>query len=87
MDKSMNDQTLALPYEASPVSEITENASPFFKLDALGPMIIGTDGTIQRISNWHELSPDEQTKTFRLICSRNKKRIEALKREEETKEE
>lgn len=80
---------LALPYQPDCIAEEADaqrdRYEAYFKLDSLGPMIINTDGTIQRVSNWHELTKEEQDKTFRLICARNQKRIEALKREEEEK--
>ena len=48
------------------------------KLDSLGPMIINTDGTVSRISNWTELSETEQARSLRLIAKRNRQRTEAL---------
>lgn len=86
---SSGDQPLALPYQHLNndkninMDDQKDRYEACFKMDSLGPMIINTDGTIQRVSNWHELTPEEQAKTFRLICARNKKRIEALKQKEE----
>lgn len=48
------------------------------KLDALGPMVINTDGTVSRIANWAQLSDVERERTLRLIAKRNKQRIERL---------
>lgn len=50
-------------------------------LDHLGPMIIQSDGTVQRITNWNELSEVEQVTSLRVIAKRNKKRLEALKQQ------
>lgn len=47
--------------------------------EALGPMIINTDGTSRRISNWDELSDHEKEVSWRRIKKRNKERMEILK--------
>lgn len=52
------------------------------KLDHLGPIIINTDGTTRRISNWDTLSKQEQASTWRLISARNRKRLEELKKQQ-----
>lgn len=44
------------------------------KLDALGPIIVNTDGTLSRIPNWNTLSDLEREKAMRLISKRNEKR-------------
>lgn len=48
------------------------------KFDALGPIIINTDGTLSRIPNWDSLTDAEKVKTMRIIAKRNKSRREAL---------
>jgi hypothetical protein len=55
-----------------------EPSAACIKLDHLGPIIINTDGTLQRIPNWNEMSDIERTKAMRLLTARNKKRIQAL---------
>ncbi|RYH07105.1 hypothetical protein EON65_42090 [archaeon] len=49
-------------------------------MDELGPIIINPDGTTRRITNWDNLSKQEQLNTWRVISKRNKKRVEALRR-------
>lgn len=44
------------------------------KLDALGPIVLNSDGTTSRISNWSTMTEAEQRNTMRLIAKRNKKR-------------
>ena len=44
------------------------------QLDGLGAIIINSDGTMSRISNWQELTPPEQVKALKLISRRNEKR-------------
>ncbi|KAG0140086.1 hypothetical protein CROQUDRAFT_28096, partial [Cronartium quercuum f. sp. fusiforme G11] len=51
-------------------------------LDHLGPMVINTDGTISRISDWDKLSEIEKTRTLRLVAQRNAQRITRLKEQE-----
>ena len=48
------------------------------KLDKLGPMVLNTDGSFSRITNWHEMSEYEQSNTLRVIAKRNKERRTAL---------
>jgi hypothetical protein len=49
------------------------------KLDHLGPLVVGTDGKLSRISNWEIMTEIERTNTLRVLGKRNKERIEALK--------
>mmetsp|Transcript_16537 Transcript_16537/g.16644 ORF Transcript_16537/g.16644 Transcript_16537/m.16644 type:complete len:106 (-) Transcript_16537:195-512(-) len=75
-----DDKILALP----PLTDVGENTSKSIedisnlKLNAMGPIIINSDGTMSRIPNWSSLSDIEKSKTFRLISARNKKRSEQL---------
>jgi hypothetical protein len=40
----------------------------------MGPVIINTDGTTRRISNWNELSEQEREVSWRRIAKRNEER-------------
>mmetsp|Transcript_67507 Transcript_67507/g.149578 ORF Transcript_67507/g.149578 Transcript_67507/m.149578 type:complete len:162 (+) Transcript_67507:61-546(+) len=51
------------------------------KMDKLGPFVVNTDGTIGRISNWHEMTTVEQETTLKLVVRRNRKRMAALREE------
>lgn len=51
------------------------------KLDHLGPMVVNTDGSLSRISNWERMSDFEKKNTLRIIGKRNQTRLEALKTE------
>ncbi|KAI8841180.1 hypothetical protein BJ741DRAFT_20181 [Chytriomyces cf. hyalinus JEL632] len=53
-------------------------------LDHLGPIVVGTDGSMQRISNWDKLTPSEQANTMRVISKRNNARLEKLRAEMDT---
>lgn len=48
-------------------------------LDGLGPIVVGVDGTMSRISNWTALSERERETALRRLAKRNKERLEALK--------
>jgi hypothetical protein len=50
-----------------------------FKLYSWGPLIINTDGTLNRVANWQSMTEAEQASAFRLLCARNKRRVEALR--------
>lgn len=74
-------EVLALPSS----TESSEGVRQFslgqtLKLDELGPIIINTDGTTRRISNWDTLSKQEQETTWRVIRIRNQKRLLELKK-------
>jgi hypothetical protein len=67
---------------ADVVEEVGDEHSA--KLDALGPIILNTDGTMGRISNWTQFTETERAQALRLVAARNKKRKEALLRERST---
>jgi len=45
------------------------------KYDALGPMVVNSDGTLSRITNWPEMTPAERERTFRILVARNQIRL------------
>jgi len=55
-------------------------------LDAMGPIILNEDGSMSRITNWHEMMEHEQKNTLRIIAKRNAQRRAKLlaKQEQET---
>jgi hypothetical protein len=44
------------------------------KLDHLGPIVLNTDGSMSRITNWQEMTEEEQTRTLRVVAKRNQAR-------------
>ena len=48
-------------------------------LDALGPVVVNEDGTLARISNWHEMTAEEKATTQRVLAKRNNARLAKLK--------
>jgi hypothetical protein len=74
---------LALPPPEDPMSEGAGQAPTLelntptqgvaggvYKFDALGPMIVNSDGTLSRITNWQELSEGERERTVRLLVKK-----------------
>ncbi|KAJ1446285.1 hypothetical protein M885DRAFT_547085 [Pelagophyceae sp. CCMP2097] len=49
------------------------------QLDYLGPMVVGKDGTVARITNWPEMTEAERERTLRIITKRNRQRLADLK--------
>lgn len=56
-----------------------QNGGQSVKLDHLGPMVVNTDGTMSRISNWEHMTEMEKQNTLRVLGKRNKQRLDALK--------
>ena len=58
------------------------------KLDAMGPIILNSDGTTRRIANWDSMTKQEQQVTWRRIQKRNEERRKKLLQEQaESKDE
>ncbi|KAJ7482200.1 hypothetical protein B0H11DRAFT_1214284 [Mycena galericulata] len=45
------------------------------KFDDLGPMVVNSDGTLSRISNWSNMTEPEKERTLRVLSARNKIRL------------
>lgn len=56
-------------------------------MDALGPVVVNTDGTMSRINNWAEMSEIEKRNTLRIIGKRNRERRAALLAKEKSETE
>ena len=72
------DGPLALPADNGDVPKVAVGGGPV-ALEALGPIVINTDGTTALITNWPEMTPAEQANTRRVIVARNKQRLAKLK--------
>ncbi len=48
------------------------------RLDRLGPVILNLDGSMSRITNWDNMSPNEQATALRLVAKRNEERRKQL---------
>ncbi|KAL5478980.1 hypothetical protein ACEPAI_2268 [Sanghuangporus weigelae] len=45
------------------------------KFDKLGPMVVNSDGTLSRITNWDKMIPLERERTMRVLNARNRLRL------------
>ncbi|KAJ7682852.1 hypothetical protein B0H17DRAFT_942428 [Mycena rosella] len=54
------------------VPQLLQTGGPAVKLEDLGPMVVNTDGTLSRISNWSNLTDPEKERTLRVLSARNK---------------
>lgn len=81
-------QLLALPAPEDVNSLITLDVSTgqAVTLDHLGPVVVNTDGTLARITNWTQLSEQERNVTKRRIAKRNIERLTAFKERGELKD-
>lgn len=81
-----NSQTkppLALPEVAHNSTQLDmSSGSTTVKLDHLGPMVVGTDGTLSRITNWEGMTEGEKKATLRIIGKRNQERLKVLRANE-----
>jgi hypothetical protein len=69
----------ALPSsDSTPTVLDVSNGSAEIKLDHLGPMVVGVDGAVSRISNWESMADIEKRNTLRIIGKRNQARLKAL---------
>jgi hypothetical protein len=88
---STSSQQDTIPLPLLPPGDPDQNL-PSIKLgetisfEDIGPVIINPDGTTRRISNWEEMTPQEQQTTWRRIKKRNQERRAKLLLEQERAE-
>ena len=75
---------LPLLLRAQPTTHI-EVGGASTKLDALGPVVVGKDGSLGLVSGWAEMSEQEREAAQRTLARRNAKRLEILQAEAEAK--
>ncbi|KAJ3147296.1 hypothetical protein HDU89_005646 [Geranomyces variabilis] len=75
----------SLSPSAPPVAAIEYNPGDFngngsssASLDVLGPMVVNSDGTLSRITNWDSMTPEEQANITRVLTKRNAARLRKL---------
>lgn len=61
----------------------TEDRNSIDLSDKLGPIVINSDGTTARITNWHEMTEQEKDVTKRRIMERNRKRMKVLREQQD----
>lgn len=62
---------------------LNDDSGSTVTLDHLGPMVVNTDGTLSRISNWEQMTEIEKKNTMRILGKRNKQRLEAVRAAEQ----
>lgn len=72
---------LALPEVAhnGSIQLDVSSGSTTVKLEHLGPMVVGVDGSLSRIANWEGMTDGEKEATLRIIGRRNQARLEVLR--------
>ena len=82
-DATGRHDTLALPAPSDTAANYDEvSALPIgasMKLESLGPVVVNTDGTLSRISNWDQLSEREKEVAKRRVAKRNQERLDELR--------
>lgn len=81
---------LALPSTSTstePNAQADTTVLQTVKLDQLGPMVVNSNGTLSRISNWADMDEAERARTLRILGKRNMLRKEKLEAETEDGEE
>ena len=68
------------PPPPTPVLDVNGAAT---KLDVLGPVVVGKDGSLGLISGWAGLTPQEKEAGLAQMKRRNAKRLARLKQVEE----
>ncbi|KAE8190291.1 hypothetical protein A4X06_0g5848 [Tilletia controversa] len=61
----------------------SDSDSSTVKFDALGPLVVNSDGTLSRIHNWSSMAKSERERTLRVLGKRNQSRIAGLRAKEE----
>ncbi|TFK67986.1 hypothetical protein BDN72DRAFT_842377 [Pluteus cervinus] len=51
--------------------DVSSGVSESVKFDELGPVVVNSDGTLSRISNWASLTELERERTVRVLVARN----------------
>lgn len=69
------DEALLLPAPGPTDTQTLDVNGGLIRFDSLGPMVVNSDGTLSRISNWAEMTEIERARTIRVLVARNKIRI------------
>lgn len=87
-DSAAGDTTMPMLTLPAPNHLIEESADSAMQLtlgqrvslqDELGPLVVNSDGTVARISNWKQMTEGERSNVLRVLGKRNKERLGALK--------
>ncbi|TFY66772.1 hypothetical protein EVG20_g4316 [Dentipellis fragilis] len=56
---------------STPKLDISGDTIASMKYDALGPLVVNSDGTLSRITNWPNMTERERERTIRVLAARN----------------
>ncbi|EPQ55651.1 hypothetical protein GLOTRDRAFT_40931 [Gloeophyllum trabeum ATCC 11539] len=62
---------LPAPSQDDETTKLDVHTMQRMKFDALGPMVVNSDGTLSRIANWPNMTPMERERTMRVLGARN----------------
>mmetsp|Transcript_49385 Transcript_49385/g.114152 ORF Transcript_49385/g.114152 Transcript_49385/m.114152 type:complete len:209 (-) Transcript_49385:129-755(-) len=77
---------LPAPEDINSLITLDVNSGQAVTLDQLGPVVVNTDGSLARITNWHQMSEQEQAVTKRRIAKRNVSRLKVFAERGDLKE-
>jgi len=66
---------LPAPEDVSTLITLDVNSGQAVVLDAMGPVVVNSDGTLSRITNWDQMSASEKEVVKRRIAKRNVERL------------
>lgn len=76
MSHEQADATHLLPVpESKDATKVLVGSEQGAKFDALGPLVVSSDGTLSRIANWPNMTETERKRTVRVLSARNQLRI------------
>lgn len=82
-EKRQAQQALPAPGEGASQLDVSGEGDSV-KLDHLGPMVVNSDGTLSRITNWDQMTDMEKANTLRVLKKRNKLRLDSVRQSEES---
>jgi len=71
--------TIAEPDGDKDIPDMGDGAA---QLETLGPIVVNTDGTLSRISNWLGMTASERALTLKRLKKRNGERLAKLKEQQ-----
>ncbi|TFY83467.1 hypothetical protein EWM64_g548 [Hericium alpestre] len=58
-----------------PKLDVSNEGLASMKYDAMGPLVVNSDGTVSRITNWPNMTELERERTMKVLIARNKLRL------------
>ncbi|EPT00752.1 hypothetical protein FOMPIDRAFT_1121941 [Fomitopsis schrenkii] len=74
---------LPAPEPHDVATEVQIGSEQGARFDALGPLVVNSDGTLSRIANWPNMTEIERERTVRVLMARNRIRIANQEKKQE----